>query len=495
MSLLGVDIGSSSVKASVFDYDGNVIQSAQSSYVPYIIGDGNRVELPADEFWKAFVEVVREISEMQGDIQALAISSHGETLIPVDKHGEEICNAIMNMDNRATWQAKRILKWEKEIYAVTGLPVQPLYPLVKAIWLRENEKEIYTSAEKFLSPPEYIVMKMGLGYCIDYTMACRTMGFNIAEKRWDDSILDLAEIDKKKFSEPVESGTILGRLPKEAASILGLSDRVVVAAGAHDQPCGALGSGAVLQGDIIDSAGTYECLTVVSDKPCNNEKARQYFTNSYCHCIKDKYITLGFFPAGIVSTWFVQQFCKDIKHNGDIYKFFEKEVEKICGPTGICITPHFTGSNNPEWDAQALGLIYGMTPSVTHAHMYKAVFEGIACELRKNLSALKDVVPEIEKYILINGGNSRQAFSIQLRADITGREFRVMKNSQSVCQGAALLAGKAIGLFNDITKTAKETVKIERYVYPGEYEKSYEQQIARYMNCFAAGKVIRDILN
>jgi len=273
MSILGIDVGSSGIRGVVFDYNGKEQAYAQCNYSAYIGTDENMVELDPKEFFNAFVCVVKTVSKKFDDITAFAISSHGETFIPVDMNRIPLSNAIMNMDNRAINQANILVKYEKEIYAITGLPVQPSYPVTKIMWLKENMPDIYKKTDKFLSPPEFILLKLGLDVVTDYTMASRTMGFNIIKKEWDIGLLNEIGIDNKKFSLALCSGEKVGKLSKSVANMLGLKEGTIVALGGHDQPCGTLGCGAVNSGDIVDSAGTYECLSVISDNKCNNELA------------------------------------------------------------------------------------------------------------------------------------------------------------------------------------------------------------------------------
>jgi xylulokinase len=154
LSLLGIDIGSGSCKGVVFDENGKIMASSESVYSTYSPGP-DMVEINADVFWKAVVEVTRNVSELMAcdPIEAISISSHGETVIPVNRHGEAIGPAIMNSDNRAVKEANW---WNRElgkdeIYRITGLPLHAMFALNKIMWLRENQPDVYAKADRFIS--------------------------------------------------------------------------------------------------------------------------------------------------------------------------------------------------------------------------------------------------------------------------------------------------------------------------------------------------------
>lgn len=502
MSLLGIDIGSSSCKGVVFSASGKELARESQSYSTISAGS-SMVEMDATTFRDAAFLVIRLLSEQvkNDPVEALAISAHGETTIPVDKNGNTTGSAIMNSDNRAE---EEVEWWEKtfgkeEIYKITGVPLHAMFSLNKIMWIRKNKPEIYSKTDKFLSVSDYILTQLELPPYTDYSLASRTMAFDIHNLCWSEEILKHCGIPKEKFGIVAPSGTLVGRLSKEAASQLGLMEGIVVALGGHDQPCGALGAGAIKAGDVSDSSGTYECMAAVSDAPLNSTKALGYSLNSYCHVVPGKFVTLAFFPAGIVSGWFVGQFCYEdkmiaLEAKKNFFDVMNENVLKYCiGPTGLCITPHFLGSCTPYWDVRATGVMAGFTPNITRYHMYKAIYEGIACELAINANALEEIAGAFES-MSICGGNSHSPFTVQLRADITGKVIRILKNDEAVCLGAAILAGIAVGVFKDAEDAVNQVVQIEKKVMPNSNTLTdYQKQIKRYNLVYQSLEQFREI--
>ena len=394
----------------------------------------------------------------------------------------------MNSDNRAEEEAEW---WNKtfgkeEIYKITGVPLHAMFTLNKIMWIRKNKPEIYSKTHRFLSVGDYILTQLGLPPYTDFSLASRTMAFDIFNHCWSKKILSHCDISEEKLGIPVQSGTLAGRLSKDTALKLGLREGTVVALGGHDQPCGALGAGAINAGDVSDSAGTYECMAAVSEMPMNSRKALDYSLNSYCHVVPNKFVTLAFFPAGIVSSWFVGQFCYEDKiisqeANKDLFDVLYENTLKFCpGPTGLSVTPHLVGSCTPYWDVRAKGVMAGFTPNTTRYHMYKAIYEGIACELAINSNALEEIVGNFGS-MTINGGNSRSPFTVQLRADITGKTIHILKNDEAVCLGAAILAGISIGVYKNARDAVNRIVQIEKTISPNFKTRSdYQKQIERY---------------
>lgn len=500
MSLLGIDLGSGSCKGVVFNYYGMIIAQASEEYSVYSPAPG-MAEMDAEIFWEAVVKVTRRLSAVveRDPIEALSISSHGETFIPVLNDGSAAGPAVMNSDNRAVKQSEW---WEKtlgkeKIYSITGLPVHPMFALNKIIWLKEHNPDVYSRVDKFLNVEDYILVKMGLPPYTDYSLASRVMAFDINKKRWSDDILKCAEIPEQKLGIPLPSGEKAGRLSREAASILGLKEGIIVAMGGHDQPCGALGSGVIDAGEVSDSAGTYECLTAVSEKPRNTEKALSCSLNSYCHVVPDRYVTLAFFPAGLVSRWFIEQFCFEDKIQAEklnkrVYEILDENVEKvIAGPTGLCITPHFVGSCNPYWDVRATGVMVGLTPQITRYHFYKAIYEGIAYELAINTQVLEELIGKFDS-IKINGGNARSEFTVQLRSDITGKCMQTLHTSEAVCQGAAMLAGIAAGVYRNAEDAVSKVVRVRKSFAPDSTaSEKYKVQLQKYRLIYPSLEDIR----
>ncbi len=499
MSLLGMDIGSGSCKGVVFAEDGTILGQASRGYRMTTPAPG-RAEMDPEVLWTAFAGVVRDIAARPGQpISALAIASHGETVIPVDGKGVAVGPALMNADNRATAEALALetALGRGEIYRITGLPAHPMFALSKILWLRTNAPDVWSRAKRFLSVEDYLLGRLGLPPLTAHSLACRTMAFDVRRLDWSASILAAAGLGPERLGIPAPSGQKVGTVSAGVAARLGLRTGMIVAVGGHDQPCGALGAGVVRAGQVADSAGSYECLAAVTDTPRNTPEALAFALNSYCHVVPGQYVTLAFFPAGLVAQWVVDQLCGEDRAEArltdrPLYAVLDEAVAQRCaGPTGVCMTPHWVGACNPHWDPRATGALVGLTPGITRHHLYKAVYEGIACELALNIEALEQVVGPIGP-VRLHGGNARSDFTVQLRADLTGRPMELMTEPEAVCRGAAMLAGVGAGVFADARAAAEAWTPATRVFTPDPAaQRLYRRQTAQYNRLYPALEAVR----
>lgn len=491
MSLLGLDMGTSACKAAVFGANGTLLAVASREYSADVPRPG-WMEMDPERMWAAAVEAIREVSAKASDpVQALSVSSQGETFVPVDTRGDAVGPAIMNADNRAI---DEVGFFEREIgtesiYSICGCALHPMYALPKILWLKDSRPEVYAGATKFLSVGDYMLARMGVEPYTDPSLASRTMAFAVTNRTWSDQLLAVAGVERQKMPEVRPSGTVAGMLSQSVANTLDLPVGTIVAVGGHDQPCGALGAGAIESGDTADSAGSYECLTVVSDAPTLGPDALECSLNSYCHVLPDKYVTLAFFPAGVVLRWFRDQFAlpeiEEARHSGaDVYDLLVSRMSD--GPSGILFTPHFIGSGNPSWNVNATGAVVGLRPDRSRYDIFKAIIEGIACELKINVAVLERLVGRID-VLRTTGGGAKSSFWLQLRADIIGKRVASMESSESVCLGAAILAGVGAGVYPNAAEGARRAARFATIHEPDpERGLEYAGQMSRYAALYPA---------
>lgn len=491
MSLLGLDMGTSACKAAIFSEDGVLLASSSREYSADVPRPG-WMEMDPDRMWNAAVEAVREASDgLTDSVSALAVSSQGETFVPVDRDGRSVASAVMNADNRA---ADQVSFFEQElgiaaVYSATGCVLHSMYALPKILWLKDNRPELYNSTAKFLSVGDYMLARLGAEPLTDYSLASRTMAFDVTRREWSDALLSSAGVGRDRLPQACPAGTRAGVLSASDAGVFGLSEGTVVAVGGHDQPCGALGAGVVNPGDTADSAGSYECLAMASDRPTLSDEALAYSLNSYCHVVPEKYVTLAFFPAGVVLRWFRDQFAlpelEEARRTGaDAYDLLASRIPD--DPSGVCFTPHFIGSGNPTWNASATGAVVGLRLDTTRFRLFQAILEGIACEIRTNVGVLERLIGPID-VLRTTGGGARSDYWLRLRSDITGKKVATMRGSEAVCLGAAILAGVAAGVYADAQDGARAVAAFDK-VYEPDASRAieYSEQIARYDKLYPA---------
>ncbi len=489
MSLLAIDIGSSTCKAVVFSTRGASLAQHSYSYTPEF-PSASFAELNPEKFWDAVRTCCRAVSRnLRDPVQALCLSSHGETFVAVDARGRPLMNAILNQDNRATHEST----WcdqvigRKRLFQITGQSAHPMYPLPKILWLRRHQPDIFAAADCFPSLIGHMLQKMGLAPYVDYSLASRYLAFDIRKRSWSDEILSAAELHEARLPIPVPAGTVVGKLSSEIAMQLGLAAEIPVVLGGHDQPCSALGSGVIGAGRVAHSIGTYECLLAAGDAPSLNDHAFDAALNSYCHVVPDKYVTLAYFPSGIMVKWFHDLLHVDgVGETRDGIQDLERnhyallEARAPAGPTGLCITPHLVGTGNPEFNPQTRGFIAGIGPGTDRTQIHKGILEGLACELSLLTDVMAEAVGRFED-LYVTGGGARSDLGLRLRAALTGCRLHVMKQEEAACLGTAILAGVAIGEYTSAVQAIDALVEECAVIDPDErMAANYGYQVKRY---------------
>ena len=501
MSLLAIDIGSSQCKAVVFTAAGAVIARSVHAYS----ADFPRpdfAEMDPEKFWHAVCSTSREVTRDVGKdpVQALCLSSHGETFIPVNANGAAAGAAILNIDNRAIDEAQwcETAIGARRIFEITGLIAHPMYPIPKILWLRKHCPELYLKTARFLSVTDFIHVKLGLPPYIGYSLASRFLAFDVTKNQWSDEILDAAGLTATQLPLTVPAGTIASRLGAAAASALGVADGTPVVVGGHDQACGALGIGVIDAGRVSDSMGTYECLVAASDEPKLSAKSFAARLNSYSHVVPGKFFTLAYFPSGIMVRWFRDllfgqspppQDLNNLANEPDQYAQLEAGCAGV--PSGLCVTPHLFGTGNPDFDPRARAVIFGLGANSGRSQIYQGILEGIACELAQLAEILAEVCGEFSE-LYVSGGGARSPLGLKLRAAITGRRLHVMQCDEAVCQGAAILAGVATGAYSGIAEAVKLVVREKEVIEPdADLRAKYVGQMKQYWQLYATLKKFR----
>ncbi len=493
MSVLGLDVGTSTCKGIVLSASGEILAQAQLSYAEAVEVSGLTAQIDPKVFCDHTAQVIRILAEKTANdpIEAISVSSHGETLIPIDAHGEALCGAMLSMDRRCTPCSDELIArmGQEKIYSITGSMMHPQFPVPKVMWLKREHPEIAGKAVHYDTASDHIYRMLGHANAVDCSMASRFGGFDIAKRAWSEEILGEAGISPAEFSKPVCGGTPLGYIPASIARQLGLSDKVMLVAGGHDQPCAAIGMGNVDADTITVSAGSYECAIRTSGKPLNDANGMRYGLNSYCHVLPDQYVTLAFFVSGMMVKWYLDTFCKEEKRlakeqGSSVYALMEAGCQ--ARPTGICVTPHIYGAMNPEWSEKATAKVAGLTASATKADFYKAVMEGTSCELDLNIQVLEKLTHPATR-LLMTGGGTQSAMWSQIRADVTGKRIDVVDSqAEASCVGAAILAGIGAKVFADPADANSKIRRNVRNYIPGQ-PGAYDSQKALYLSLHCPG--------
>lgn len=474
MALMGLDVGTSATKGLVMNDDGVQLALARRSYSVTFPAEG-MAEIDAAIVWAAVKDVMMELTigtRIRGDaVRAVALSVSGNEATPVDAAGRPLYRTIMGTDSRSEGVARW---WERTVgrqpvYEITGIPVHPMHPLVRLMWLRDQEPEVYDRVDKMLCWEELFAGWMGAEAATDFSIASCTMAFDVSRRSWSPRMLEIAGIRPGMFPRAVPSGTPLGQVSKTLAAELGLIGRPVVVAGGFDQPMAALGAGQTRPGDAGVGTGSWEALVVVADEP---KLTPQMLAAGYpfgCYVADDLCYTAANNPGGgSVLQWFrdnlgeteVRQAARTGQDAFDVIV-----GQATASPTNLIFLPHFEGSYNPWMNPRSRGNLFGLTLSTTKGDVIKAILEGTTYELRENLHRLEAAGLGIGE-LTATGGGAKSDTWLQLKSDMTGKVVKTVNVEETGCFAAACMAGVGLGTYSSVTEPIRNLITTRRAFEP-----------------------------
>ena len=484
MSLMGLDVGTTGIKAMAFTPEGKVLARAYREY-PELYPKPGWVEMNPNEIWRFTREAIREIAlkTKKDPIKALSFSVLGEAVTPLGKEGKPLYNSITSIDKRSTEEAR----WLEEtlgkeyLFQRTGMPAHPSYTVSKILWIKNHRPGIFEKTWKFLLYEDFFLYRLGFEPVTDYSLAARTMAFDIHTKAWSDEILQKSGVDKSLLARALPSGEVVGKISPKIAKELGLSLDTVAVLGGHDQPVNALGAGIIKEGEATDACGTVECVTCVSNELNLSVSKLTYSYPTYPHVIEDKFVTIAYFyTAGALLKWYRDNFAHQEKkiaerEKKDIYEVIIQQAEDK--PSSLLLLPHFVGSGTPWLDPSSKGALVGLTLETKPKDIIRAILDSVGYELRVNLEFLEKSEIKVEELHAIGGGAKSRKW-LQIKADITGKRFISLEISEAGCLGAAILAGKGIGVYTSFEEAVQKLVRYKKVFSPQkgkrkEYEKKY----------------------
>ncbi len=463
MTLLAIDIGTSGPKASIYGLSGEAICSAEREYS--LCQKSPEGELDSADLWESLTTVLNQLpSEHRLSVEAVGISSHGESFVTLDASGTPLGPFILNLDPRAAPEAMELAEHfgAGELHQLTGLPYHAMYTLPKIMWLRRYRPEVFRRTAKFLCIEDYLLQRIGVGAFISESLASRTFAFDLKRRAWSDLLLESVGISREMLAKPVSSGTDLGQANCESAAELGLPVKARWVAGGHDQACCSLGGGGLREAVAVDGTGTFECISISHRERMLCQAGILTNFPKECHVVPGMFLTLAYVPGGLVPRWLREITGERGTASRQSYTSLFSKLPKE--PTGLLFFPHLVGTGTPWLDSEARGAIIGLSSETTQRDLYKGGLEGITYEMLWNLELLGQAGAQIE-HVNAVGGGARSAVWLQLKADIFGREIFAIDGEASR-MGAAICAGVGIGAFSTWQEGAGALVHEQRVFHP-----------------------------
>ena len=489
MSLMGVDVGTTGVKAAVFDQTGRLLSSAYQEY-DLLFPFPGASELDSREVLEAAFRVIAQAAAevREADpVAAIGIASQGEAFTPMLPDGEMLANIMTSSDSRAQplvelWTAEF---GREKLYRITGHTAYPMYSLFKLLWLKRNRPEALDRAWKLLFCEDLVAFGLTGEVATDYTMAARSMLFDVGAKQWSREICDAIGLDIDRLPRAVPSGTVVGSVKPEVARRLGLSAGIKVAPCGHDQPVGALGCGAAASGRAAYSMGTTECVCPATDRFILSDDLMAANLATYPHVLPDLYTTVAFnVTGGSVLKWVrdnlaIEEAEAARQSNEDPYdRIISAAADK---PADLILLPHFGPTGTPYFDAQGAGVLFGLKLSSTRAEVLRAFLEGITYEMKLNLSILADSGFALSELRAVGGG-ARSDIWMQIKADILGVQLTRMQVTEATCMGAAMLAGQGLGMLDAAEAQSKWATPAK--TFEPRYSAQYDDRFALYKELY-----------
>lgn len=491
--LMGLDIGTTALKAALFDTKGGLLAVTTQEYT-LITPQVNFVEESGEVYWAAFQAAMADLKQKrplsQEDEIALAISAQGETLFFLDEDGNLLRNAIVWMDNRAMEEAQTLKDrfGDETCYRVTGqVSFEPCWPASKILWVKRNEPEVFAKTAKFLLIEDYFIYRLTGKFATEGSLVCSSTYWDIVRKVYWPEMLDFLGIQENQLPPVLESGVAIGNILPEAARELGLPEKLTVCTGALDQAAGAIGAGNIREGMFSETIGAALAVCAPVSHPVfdpNRRMPLHYFA------VPDTYMIHTFTNGGMTLRWFRDKFCPvEMQAQGlgldDAYNMISKQVAQVpAGSEGLVMLPHLAGSNAPDVNAKAKGVWFGFTLQHTRAHFMRAVMESLGYIVRRNIDALANMGIQV-KEIRSLGGGSKSAVWNQIKSDICQIPLETVTSVEAASLGAAVLAGKAVGIFDDIQTAVDSMVQVKYRTQPDAEKKAvYDQGYAMYQKLF-----------
>lgn len=491
MSLLGLDVGTTGCKAVAFNLEGQILSAGYREYSLSHPQPGWS-ELDSELIWERVKEVIAEaVSRTKSDpIQSLSVSVQGEAVTPVDKEGKSLYPFSVSFDQRTHSQCQwwESMVGKKKLFQITGMPLHPMYTINKIMWFKQQRPDIYSKTWKFLCVEDFINLRLGADAVMDYSLAGRTMAFDVRKKRWSEEILSLGGVERELLPQVEPSGARIGEVAPELAQELGLGKGVIIATGGHDQPCGALGAGIVEEGMAMNATGTSDVICPAFRNPILTQGMLE---NNYCcypHVYEDMFVTIAFnLTGGLLLRWYRDTLCqkevKEANESGrDVYDLIvEQASDEIAR---AFILPHFVGSGTPTLDSASRGAILGLALDTTKADLSRAVLDSTNYEMKLNIERMEKVGIKIEELRAIGGGAKSERW-LQLKADTFGKRILTLEVSEAACLGAAMLGGLAAGVFPSLKEAVERMVTVKQVYEPepaahAKFEEKYAHFIQIY---------------
>ena len=444
--MIAVDIGTTSLRATLYDERGAALHREQRHNPPSYLDDG-RVEQDPDSWMQHLVDALRGTALAAARLQALvtciALTAQRSSLIAVDGQGRPLHPAILWQDSRCTALAQAMAEHDALVYGKTGLKISPVFSAIKMAWLRRERPTLWSATHKLLGVQDWVLFGLTGRYVTDHSLASRTNLLDLRTRTWDPQLLDLFGVPPSMLCELVAPGATVGGLLPGLAALTGLPGGLPVVSAGGDQQCAALGLGLLAPGHAVANTGTGSYLIGHASAPALDPRMR---VSCNVSAVPGAYIVeAATLTSGSALRWLMGLLGQDADDTAALQALADAAAVVPAGSHGLLWLPHFKGAGTPHWDPAARGALFGLSLSSTRGELARALLEAIAIELRQGLDLIEPLCGAVQA-VHVSGGMTRSALFNQIQADVLERPLRRFASNEATSEGAWMAACVATGL-------------------------------------------------
>lgn len=449
--LIGIDFGTSHIKAIAFTRAGQIVAKA-SAPTPTIYPQPGWAHYEPDALWAQTVVALRAMTAKLDDprrIVAVAVASVGEAGAPIDAAGQPTYPLIAWFDTRTREQAEQLRQrfGADAIFRSSGVSLQPIFTLCKILWIQQHAPEAMVRTVRWLNAADYLAFQLCGVAASEFSLASRTLMLAIDKLTWATDLVQDAGLDPAILPPLLPSGARLGTVLPEIAAQTGLPAHAIVTTGGHDHVCGALALGVTRPGAVLDSLGTAEAVFLATDEVLKDPAVGRRGYAQGVHVSGGYYILGGLYTSSACIEWF-----RENTGAGLDYDTLAMEGEAVPpGSLGVYFLPHLRTANPGYDDPHSRATFVGLTFDAKRGALYRALLEGLAYEARYSLDSLLPYLADthIER-IVATGGGTRNGLLMRIKASVYNQPLRVVSIDEATALGAAMLAGVGAGVYADI---------------------------------------------
>jgi len=490
---LGLDVGTSGVKAILVAPDGNVVAAVTTPLALATPHPGWAEQHP-DDWWSATRQSIRGLLEPRPDtrVAAVGISGQMHSSVFLDRTGQVVRPALLWCDGRTTAECAEITRragGEDHLRDCVRNPALEGFTLPKVLWLRNHEPNAYGRVATVLLPKDFIRYRLTGVLACEPSDASGTLMFDPAQLAWSEEILRATDVPRTLLPDVGGSSDVLGLVTPDAAEATGLAAGTPVVGGGADNACGAAGVGVITPGEAVASWGTSGTVLAPTVQPLVDPGLRAH---TFCHVVPGVWYIMGVvLSAGGAFGWYREQLARELAELPSADAKLDAEAASIPpGAEGVTFLPYLQGERTPHRDASARGAFLGLSLAHSRAHLTRAVLEGVAFALRDSLSILREL-GLVPSQLVLTGGGAKSPFIRQLQADVYGVPVTTVNREEGPAYGAALMAAVGAGAFPDLAAAARATLTRGASQPPdSQAHRAYEVAYDRFRASYGAAKLV-----